>query len=124
MFDETDEAFQTGSAFAAFEEGVFVTNWHVVGEADSVVAITENNEAFALDVYVAYDAKRDIAIMRTYADTGIAPLPLGDASSLPIGSKVVAIGSPLGYTNEISVGMYSGMKSGDDGEKMHFTAPT
>ena len=103
------EPFVSGSAFAAFEEGVFVTNWHVISEAATFFAKTETGMVFELDTIVATDEERDLAILRTSEDTGIEPLPLGDSTELEKGSKVIAIGSPLGLLNTVSSGVYSGV---------------
>ena len=107
-YDKKGELFCTGSAFAAFEDGVFVTNYHVISdEVYSVVAYTEDGMMFALDSVIAYDETKDVAILKTAAKTNIAPLPLGDSESLEKGEKVVAIGSPLGFMNTVSNGVFS-----------------
>ena len=107
-YDKKGELFCTGSAFAAFEDGVFVTNYHVISdEVYSVVAYTEDGMMFAIDSVIAYDEAKDVAILKTAAKTNIAPLSLGDPDSLEKGEKVVAIGSPLGFMNTVSTGVFS-----------------
>ena len=112
----------TGSAFAAFDEGIFVTNYHVTEGVYSIKAQMETGLEFKIDTVVAFDSEKDITILRTDAITGLEPLPLGDSSKIERGEKVIAIGSPLGLINTISIGLYSG-KIKDDGVYLQFSAP-
>lgn len=122
-YDKKGELFCTGSAFAAFEDGIFVTNYHVISdEVYSVVAYTEDGMMFALDSVIAYDETKDVAILKTTAKTNIAPLPLGDSESLEKGEKVVAIGSPLGFMNTVSTGVFSAYNPLPDMVEIQFSA--
>ena len=122
-YDKKGELFCTGSAFAAFDAGVCVTNYHVISdEVYSVVAYTEDGMMFALDSVIAYDETKDVAILKTTAKTNIAPLPLGDSESLEKGEKVVAIGSPLGFMNTVSTGVFSAYNTLPDMVEIQFSA--
>lgn len=108
-YDKDGNLYSTGSAFAAFEEGVFVTNCHVIkNEIYSIQAQMETGLEFSISTVVAYDDERDLAILRTEAKTGLEPLALGSSAELEKGEKVIAIGSPLGLINTLSIGLYSG----------------
>ena len=108
-YDKNGELYATGSAFAAFEEGVFITNCHVIkDEVYSIKAQMEAGLEFDISSVVVYDDERDLAILRTEAETGLEPLPLGSSVDLEKGEKVIAIGSPLGLINTLSIGLYSG----------------
>lgn len=108
-YDKDGNLYATGSAFAAFEEGVFVTNCHVIkGEVYSIKAQLETGLEFDISSVVAYNDDRDLAILRTEANTGLKPLALGSSADLEKGEKVIAIGSPLGLINTLSTGLYSG----------------
>ena len=122
-YDKKGELFCTGSAFAAFEDGVFVTNYHVISdEVYSAVAYTEDGMMFAIDSVVAYDEAKDVAILKTTANTNIAPLTLGDSGALEKGEKVVAIGSPLGFMNTVSTGVFSAYNQLSDMVEIQFSA--
>lgn len=122
-YDKNGELYSTGSAFAAFEDGVFVTNFHVIDKNTySVRAQMETGLIFDMSSVVAYDAEKDIMILRTDAITGLEPLPIGNSSKLERGEKVIAIGSPLGLINTLSIGLYSGtIKEGET--YLQFSAP-
>lgn len=123
-YDKNGELYCSGSAFAAFEEGVFVTNCHVIeGEVYSIKAQMETGLEFKISSVVAYDADRDLAILRTEAKTGLEPLPLGKSADLERGEKVIAIGSPLGLINTLSIGLNSGtIKNEDEQVFLQFSA--
>lgn len=122
-YDKNGELYATGSGFAMFEDGTIVTNYHVI--ADGVYSITAQREdgmSFGINHIVAYDAQKDIAIIKTNAATGMTLLAPGDPTSMSKGENVVAIGSPLGILNSVSEGIFSGYLS-DSGESyIQFTA--
>lgn len=122
-FDSTGEVYGTGSGFAAFEDGIIVTNYHVVDEnVCQVTAKTERKTFFDIDDILAVDAENDIAILQTSEHTGLTILPFGSNRDLLKGSKVVAIGSPKGMINSVSSGMYSGVVEVDGIELVQFDA--
>lgn len=121
-YDKEGNLYATGSAFAAFEEGIFVTNCHVIEEeVYAIRAQMETGLEFSINSVVAYDVDKDIAILRTSAKTGLDPLPIGSTAALERGEKVIAIGSPLGLINTLSIGLYSGTIK-DDRVYLQFSA--
>ena len=117
-YDEAGEAAGFGSAFAALEDGLFVTNWHVIEGAVEFRGQREFGEAFDLSEIVAYDAEKDLAILRASTPTGISTLPLGKSRTLEKGAKVLTLGSPQGLTNIVTSGLYSGtFYFGDEGRR-------
>lgn len=122
-YDKDGELFATGSAFAAFEDGVFVTNYHVLeGKTFSIVAKTESGEEFNIHRVVANNAAADVAIIRSDKKIGLATLPIGSSSRLEKGEKVTAIGSPLGLINTVSEGLYSGIVKDNEQSFLQFSA--
>lgn len=122
-YDKGGNLYSTGSAFAAFDNGIFITNFHVIdGDVYSIRAQIETGSEFTITSVVAYDTEKDIAILGTEADTGLNPLPLGDSSKLERGEKVIAIGSPLGLINTLSIGLYSGIIKEKEQMYLQFSA--
>ena len=122
-YDRYGNLYASGSAFAAFDEDVFVTNYHVIDEETfSIIVQTETGEEFNISTIVAHDQNSDIAIIQSGESTGVTLLTLGCSDSLGKGEKVTTIGSPLGLINTVSVGIYSGIV--EDGQKfLQFSAP-
>lgn len=107
-YDGDGNLYCTGSAFSAFQNDVFITNYHVIEETERIIALTEDELSFGIDTVLAFDSQKDIAILKASNSTGIPPLDVGSSDSLEKGQKVVAIGSPLGFLNTISSGVFSG----------------
>ncbi len=122
-YDKDGEEYATGSGFAAFDDGVIVTNYHVIEqEVYRVKAQVENGISFECPTVLAYDADKDIAILKADRETGLTVLPVGSANDLQKGAKVVAIGSPLGLINTVSTGVFSGYMEDKAGSVLQFTA--
>lgn len=123
-YDAYDRLLSTGSGFAFFEEGVIVTNFHVIdGDVYSIQASTEDNITFGISAVLAYDEDADIAILQTHLTTKLTPLQPGDSRKLQKGEKVVAIGSPLGLMNSVSTGVFSGYITERNMDILQFSAP-
>lgn len=122
-YDKDNELYCTGSAFAALAEGVFVTNYHVIEQNTyRIEAYTEEQDMFEINSVLAIDSQHDIAILKTDAQTKIQPLMIGESDHLEKGEKVVAIGSPLGFLNTVSTGVFSGYNRDDTADELQFSA--
>lgn len=123
-YDKDGEPYATGSGFAAFDDGVIITNYHVIkDEVFRVKAQVEGGISFECPTVLAFDAEKDIAILKADRDTGLTLLSVGTANNLQKGEKVVAIGSPLGLINSVSTGVFSGYIEDKAGSVLQFTAP-
>ncbi len=102
-----------GSGFFVTEDGLIVTNRHVVAlESARYSAVTDTGVTYPVEV-LARDPVFDIAILRVEEqapEEGFPTLPLGDSGSLQLGQTVIAIGNALGeFQNSVSVGVVSGL---------------
>lgn len=98
-----------GSGFVVDEEGLVLTNRHVVidPEAKYTVIDHEGNEHEA--AVVARDPINDVAVLKI-ASGKLPHVELGDSSTLELGEDVIAIGNALGeFQNTVSVGVVSGL---------------
>lgn len=99
----------SGSGFLLYDNSTIVTNYHVIDGACKVFAFSEDDQVFEITTLSAYDATRDIAILKTNKPTSLKVLTKGDNTQLRKGDKVTAIGSPQGLKNTVTTGSYSGM---------------
>ena len=122
-YDKEGEPCATGSGFVVFDDDIIVTNYHVI-EQDTyrVKAQVEGGISFDCPTVLAYDAEKDIAILKADRKTDVALLSAGSANNLQKGEKVVAIGSPLGLINSVSTGVFSGYIDNKAGSVLQFTA--
>jgi putative serine protease PepD len=96
-----------GSGFV-IGDGLVLTNYHVVADADEAVIFSDSDPIVA--EVVAIDPALDVAILRPLSDAIVtAPLELADPKEIAIGQTVYAIGYPLGIGKSISSGIVSGL---------------
>ena len=103
-----------GTGFIISEDGVVLTNKHVVLDEDAYYTIlTLDGLKYSAKV-LAKDPIQDIAFLQIEQDGEIVSFPkvnLGDSDNIRVGQTVIAIGNALGeYQNTVSVGIVSGLE--------------
>jgi S1-C subfamily serine protease len=96
-----------GSAVVVSEDGLLLTNAHVVARAARGRAVFGDGSETDVDV-VGADPLSDLAVVRARGTTP-PPAELGDAGSLRVGQLVVAVGNPLGLSGSVTAGVVSGL---------------
>jgi len=99
-----------GSGFIVSNDGLVVTNKHVVSDASAdYTVMTSDGKKYDAKVQ-AIDPTNDLGILKINA-TNLPVLELGDSANLQIGQTVIAIGNSLGeFRNTVSKGVISGLK--------------
>lgn len=97
-----------GSGFIISEDGLILTNNHVVEKADEIDIKTVDGKEYAAKV-VGRDPKTDIALIQIKADGKTPPKPakLGDSEAIRVGDWVIAVGNPFGLGNTVTSGIIS-----------------
>lgn len=95
----------TGSGFIISPEGYIVTNDHVVGKADRI-EVTLDGGREVLAKLVGTDPQTDLAVIKI-DENGLPPVTLGNPEEMEQGDWVMAIGSPFGLQQTITVGVIS-----------------
>ena len=117
VLDREPEQEGAGSGFVLDGDGRIATNAHVVttGQGDGLKRAKEVYVQFAdgnqVDATIlGVDPDSDVALLRIDpAGLTLRPLPLGSSRALKVGAPVVAIGSPYGEPQSLSVGVISGL---------------
>jgi putative serine protease PepD len=97
-----------GTGIVFDKSGDIVTNQHVVDGASSVVVkFADGSKANAK--VVGSDASSDIAVIKVSGvdSSKLHPLSFGDSSQAQVGNGVIAIGSPYGLQESVTVGVVS-----------------
>ena len=103
----TQERPGLGSGFIISEDGYILTNEHVINGANEIyVRIKGNNEAVPAKV-VGADFDLDLAVLKIDADSDLPYLKLGSSEDIKVGNWVIAIGSPFGLEDTVTVGVIS-----------------
>ena len=99
-----------GTGFVVSENGVIVTNRHVVSDPNANYSVI-TKDGQRLEVERIYrDNNLDLALVKTKQVEGLKPLKLGDSSKLKVGQTVIAIGNALGrFSNTVTTGVVSGL---------------
>jgi len=100
----------SGSGFFISDDGLILTNKHVVEDMAAEYTIITNNGKKLPAKVLARDRLLDIAILKVDG-AGYNFASLGDSDTLKVGQSVIAIGNALGeFQNTVSVGVISGLK--------------
>ena len=94
-----------GSGVIVESNGFIVTNNHVVNKADEIRVFLSDKREFKGKL-IGTDAKTDIAIVKIEA-TGLPTIPWADSDQLEVGEYVLAVGSPFGLTQTVTMGIVS-----------------
>lgn len=105
-----------GSGFVVDGAGTIMTNAHVITTVDPSQPLRSAEQTFvefkdgdrAQARIVGWDVFNDVGVLRIEpADHDVSPVPLGDSSTVVVGTPVAAIGSPFGEQSSLSVGVVS-----------------
>ena len=121
-FDSKNNPIATGSGFLMFDNMTLVTNYHVIEDAYTVIADSDDGYEYFLTKVLIASRDKDIAILRFMTPTVMQPLE-PSTQALRRAEKVVAIGSPIGLRNTVSIGNVSAVYSDETGSLIQFTAP-
>ena len=105
-FGQPVQTASAGSGFILTSDGYIVTNYHVVGDAQTIQVTLYSGDTYDAQ-YVGGDEDYDIAVIKIEA-TGLQAVTLGNIEELNVGDHVLAIGNPLG---ELTFSMSGGMVS-------------
>lgn len=95
-----------GSGFIVDEEGIVVTNNHVVSNAAEIkVTLTDGREFPA--TLIGADEKTDLAVLKVETDTALPAKSWGDSDKSRVGDWVLAVGNPFGLGGTATVGIIS-----------------
>jgi serine protease Do len=96
-----------GSGFILRENGIVLTNAHVVDGADEVTVKLIDKREFKAKV-LGLDKPSDVAVLKIEAQD-LPTLKIGSSLNTRVGEWVLAIGSPFGFENSATAGIVSAM---------------
>jgi S1-C subfamily serine protease len=96
-----------GSGVVVSDDGLLLTNAHVVAHATAGRAVFTDGSETLVEV-VGADPLSDLAVVRARGATPPAAT-LGDAATLQVGQLVVAVGNPFGLAGSVTAGVVSGL---------------
>ena len=100
-----------GSGVIVSDDGYILTNNHVIERSDEIRVTLSNGKEYPAES-VGRDAAgtevsgTDLAVLKIDAE-GLPTLPFGDSDQLEVGEWVIAIGTPLNFSQTVTRGIVS-----------------
>lgn len=96
-----------GSGFIIDNQGIILTNAHVVSNADKVTVTLKDGRSFNGEVR-GTDQVTDLAVVKINPQGQNLPVaPLGNSSEVKVGDWAIAVGNPVGLDNTVTLGIIS-----------------
>ncbi len=105
-----------GSGFVIHKDGLILTNYHVIEEADTIEVVLDNGDGTErkLQAKVLGSAPEyDVALIQTLEKANAQVAFLGNSDTTSIGDWVMAVGNPFGLSHTVSVGIVSAKERRD-----------
>jgi serine protease Do len=100
------EVTSLGSGFVIDADGYVVTNNHVVGNADKITVIFQDNTHLPATI-IGRDDKTDLVLLKVKPVKPLPALKFGDSDAMRVGDWVIAVGNPFGLGGSVSAGIVS-----------------
>jgi S1-C subfamily serine protease len=94
-----------GSGFIFSQDGLILTNAHVVDQADRVTVRLKDGRTFDGQVR-GTDEVTDLAVVKIDG-SGLPVAILGNSDQIQVGDWAIAVGNPLGLDNTVTLGIVS-----------------
>ncbi len=95
-----------GSGFIISDDGIVITNNHVIQGAEDVFVRVNGDQEFKAKILGA-DPGMDLAVLKIESDEKFVPVKFGDSDKARIGDWVIAIGNPFGLGGTVTAGIIS-----------------
>ena len=104
--------FFWGSGIVIREDGLILTNTHVLEDCDRAVVTLDDGSEYEAEL-IGADGISDIAMLKIDAK-GLSAAEMGESTTLRVGDRVAAIGNPLGedFRNTLTDGIISAIERG------------
>jgi putative serine protease PepD len=99
----------SGSGFVVDTHGHIVTNEHVVAGANQFRVRFGSKGRPIKATLVGKDPSSDLAVLKARVPEGVTPLALGSLGTVVPGDEAIAIGSPFGLQETVTVGIVSAL---------------
>ncbi len=97
-----------GSGVILSDDGLVVSNYHVVGMASEIQVVTTDRREFSAKVVLG-DEESDVAILQIEEVSDLPYLALRNSDQVEVGELALAIGNPFGIGQTVSSGIVSGL---------------
>lgn len=103
-----------GSGVIVSADGYILTNNHVIENADEIIVSAGANKKEYKAKKIGADAGSDLAVLKV-EDTGLPAVVFADSDQIRVGDVVLAVGTPFGLAQTVTMGIISGLGRGGMG---------
>jgi serine protease Do len=96
-----------GAGVILTPDGLVVTNKHVIEGSSTVNLKTANETSYKAQVVSYGSGNEDLAFLKIMSNQSFPYMRLGDSSTVRVGQRVLAIGSPFGLDGTLTTGIVS-----------------
>ncbi len=96
---------ELGSGVIIDDNGIILTNNHVVGQADAIRVQLLDGREYTAEL-IGTDPSSDVAVIKIDADNLVAA-KMGDSDLVEVGEWVMAVGNPFGFDSTVTTGIIS-----------------
>nr|WP_180902062.1 MULTISPECIES: DegQ family serine endoprotease [unclassified Martelella] len=117
MPGRSEKQTSLGSGVIVENNGMIITNNHVIAGADDVRVALSDGREFPCTVLLK-DERYDLAVLKIDSDEEFPTIPIGDSDAVEVGDLSLAIGNPFAVGQTVTSGIISGLarNSVTDGE--------
>lgn len=102
-----------GSGVIVSSDGYLLTNHHVVEGAEDIQITLSDKREFDAEI-IGMDSRTDLAVLKIDAKD-LPAITFGDSTKVRVGDFAIAIGSPFGLTQTVTLGIVSATGRGELG---------
>jgi Do/DeqQ family serine protease len=95
-----------GSGVIMTRDGVVLTNYHVIADADEVKVVLSDGSEYEAEI-VLRDEKSDLAVLKIKERGEFQAIEIADSEDVQVGDLVLAIGNPFGVGQTVTSGIVS-----------------
>jgi Do/DeqQ family serine protease len=112
--EENNAQDSLGSGVIVSQDGLILTNYHVIENADVIRIVLSNKQEYVAKL-VATDKKTDLALLQIEGDGEFPFLTVNPQEDLEVGDIVLAIGNPFGVGQTVTSGIISALSRSQEG---------
>lgn len=112
--DESNAQNSLGSGVIVSKDGLVLTNYHVIENADVIRIVLSNKQEYVAKL-VATDKKTDLALLQIEDGEEFPFLTVSPQEDLEVGDIVLAIGNPFGVGQTVTSGIISALSRSQEG---------
>jgi len=105
-YTRVEKVTNLGSGVIVSGDGHILTNAHVIAGADRI-SVTLADESTHPGRLIGVAPGQDLALIKIDAERPLPTARLGDADGVQVGSWAIAVGSPFGFSETVTVGVIS-----------------